>query len=423
MNPKKRALEFGNRLRAVRTEKNRDSLRDVEERTGLNSGYLSQLENGKIVHPSPSVLEKVAKGYGLRFEDLLKWAGYVEDQEPQVSTNQAMALSSVSGLGDPSDEELKTLQAIIELLEEKRSAGFALPPGDVPLDPEALRVVRGYAISLLREADALGRRPTPLEDIQAAARLVLTKELTLDATDKARLRERFGRWVNLAWRRLQGTFDFRAQAIWVKPDLHPSKRRFVVSHEIGHAIIPAHRESFAYVDDSTRMPPFARELFEREANQAAVEILLQGGQATEVFDSSPPSLTSVCGIAEDFGASIIATARYVVENSRRPVALVVCHAGHAGRLGPPHLYASLRFESSFGWCAGSAPWEGLRPALQSAAGEVEETWPTTDLREEARMLTVYKMHTGYAALVLATPESRVRAVKRLLIPGAVRESA
>jgi transcriptional regulator with XRE-family HTH domain len=419
MDPKKRAIEFGERLRRIRTEKNRDSLRDVEELSGLNSGYLSQLENGKIVHPSPSVLQKVAKGYGLRFEDLLKWAGYVEDQEPQVSTNQAMAMSSVSGLGEPSDEELKTLQAIIELLEEKRSAGFALPPGDAPLDPEALRVVRGYATSLLREADALGRRPTPLEDIQAAARLVLTHELTLDPTDKARLRERFGRWVNLAWRRLQGTFDFRTQAIWVKPDLHPSKRRFVISHEIGHAIIPAHRESFAYVDDSTRMPPFARELFEREANQAAVEILLQGGQATEEFDSSPPSLTSVCRVAENFGASIIATGRYVTENSRRPVALVVCHVGNTGRLGPPHVYASSRFESSFGWCAGSAPWEELRAALQTAGGGVEETWPITDLRKEARLLTVHKAHTGYAALVLAAPESRVRAAKRLLVPGAL----
>ena len=58
---RKRAIEFGRRLREVR-EKNGESLRKIEARSGLNSGYLSQLENGKITHPSPSILQKVAKG-------------------------------------------------------------------------------------------------------------------------------------------------------------------------------------------------------------------------------------------------------------------------------------------------------------------------------------------------------------------------
>jgi hypothetical protein len=35
---------------------------------------------------------------------------------------------------------------------------------------------------------------------------------------------------------------------------------------IGHAIVPAHKDTFAYVDDFTRLPPLARDLFEREAN-------------------------------------------------------------------------------------------------------------------------------------------------------------
>lgn len=417
MDAKQRALEFGKRLRAVRAA-NGDSLRDIEQRSGLNNGYLSQLENGKIIHPSPSVLQKVAKGYGLRFSDLLQWTGYIEEGKPQVTTNQAVALSSVAGLGDPSDEELQALQAIVEVLQKNRKAGFALPSADQPLDPEALRLVRGYAMALLREADALGKRPTPLEDVQAAARLVLTNELTLDPSDKAHLVSRFGGWVNRAWRRLQGSFDFRTKAIWVKPELHPSKRRFVISHEIGHAIIPAHRESFAYVDDSSRLPPFARDLFEREANQAAVEILLQGGQATDEFDSSPPSLPGIVAIASEFGASIVATARYVVESSRRPLALVVCHNSEAGRFGPPHVYASSRFEQSFGWRTGAAPWEQLRPALHSAAAAADERWVIANLRGEDRVVAVEKMHTTYAALVLVIPESRLRKVRRHLLAAA-----
>lgn len=415
MDAKERAIEFGKRLRSVR-EKSGDSLRKIEERSGLNSGYLSQLENGKITHPSPSVLQKVAAGYELRFSDLLKWTGYVEETEQAVGTNQAVAFSSVAGLGEPSDEELRALKAIVDVLQQQRKATFALPTGDEPLDPETSRLVRGYATALLREADALGARPTPLEDVRAAARLVLSGELSLDLKDKESLRERFGHWVDRAWRRLQGTFDFRTGEIWVKPEMHPSKRRFVICHEIGHAIIPAHRQSFAYIDDKDRMPPFARELFEREANQAAIEILMQGGEAGEEFDSSAPSMEEIRRIAGSFGASIVATARYVVENSRRPVALVVCHSGGNRWLGPPHVYCSQRFEQTFGWRAGAAPWGQLRPALQTAASEAAESWIAPGLDSQGRVLRVERMNTGYAALVLVTGESRLRSAGRLLLP-------
>lgn len=416
MDAKERAAELGNRLRDVR-KKNGDSLRDVEERSGLKNGYLSQLENGKIISPSPSVLQKAADGYGLRFADLLKWAGYVDESEPSPGTNQAVAFNSVAGLGEPSDEELQALKAIVDVLQKNRNAGFSVPSADRPLDPEELRLIRGYATALLREADAIGARPTPLEDIQAAARLVMTEEITLDPRDRARLTERFGHWVNRAWRRLQGAFDFRTQEIWVKPELHPRKKRFVVAHEIGHAILPAHRESFAYIDDASRLPPVARELFEREANQVAIEILMQGGQAAEEFDDSAPGLALITRIADDFGASIVATARYVVENSRRPLGLAIAHTGAAGRFGPPHVYASRRFEESFGWCGGSVPWGLLNPAIATAAREEKESWLLPDRSSQGHVLQVEKMHTGWAALVLVRAESRVQKMGRLLTPG------
>lgn len=410
--PKQCAIEFGRRLREVR-EKRGESLRKVERRSGLNSGYLSQLENGKITHPSPSILEKVARGYELRFEDLLRWTGYVSGQQDAVTPNQAVALSTVSALGDPSDEELQTLRAIVELLQSKRSATFAAP-SDLPLDDEAIAQIRRYALAVLREADAVGRRPTPLEDIQEAARLVLAGELTLDARDRARLRERFGRWVNIAWKRLQGTFDFRTSEIWVAPDLHEMKRRFVVSHEIGHAILPAHKQTFAYIDDFTRLPPLARDFFEREANQAAVEILFQGGQATDQFDSSTPSLDEICTLASNFGASIVSAARRVAETSQRAVAVVIAHRNPERGLGPTHIYASKQFEAAFGWVSRGAPWGEIRATLRTAHSRDDETWVVDDLRREPRVVNVEKMDTGYAAIVLVVPESRTRAMTRKL---------
>ncbi len=408
---KKRAIALGKRLAQVRKQRG-ETLRDIEQRSGLNNGYLSQLENGKIVHPSPSILQKVAKGYELRFEDVLQWAGYVAGPEDAVTPKQAVALSTVSALGEPSDEELQALRAIVGVLQSNRSATYSAA-SDLPLDDEATAEIRRYALAVLREADALGRKPTPLEDIQEAARLVVAGEITLDARDRARLFERFGGWVNLAWKRLQGTFDFRTSEIWVAPELHAMKRRFVVSHEIGHAILPAHKQTFAYVDDFTRLPPFARDAYEREANQAAVEILLQGGRATDEFDSSPPSLEEICGISADFGASIVSTARYAVETSRRTVAVAIAHHNREG-LGPPHIYASRRFESGFAWKAGHTPWKEIDTALRTAHNRDHETWVIEDVRQEPRVATAQKMNTGYAAIVLVVPDSRVRTATRKL---------
>lgn len=243
-------------------------------------------------------------------------------------------------------------------------------------------------------------------------------ELTLDAKDRARLFERFGGWVNLAWKRLQGTFDFRTSEIWVAPDLHSMKRRFVVSHEIGHAILPAHKKTFAYVDDFTRLPRYARDAYEREANQAAVEILLQGGRATEEFDSSPPTLKHICQLSDTFGASVISTARYTVESSRHALAVLIAHHKQGDGLGPTHIYASRRFESMFGWQAGRAPWKEIHTALQTAHDRGQDTWVIENLRKEPRVADAQKMDTGYTAIVLVVPESRARAVTRKLVPAA-----
>jgi transcriptional regulator with XRE-family HTH domain len=411
---KKSAPEFGKRLAEVRAQRG-DSLRDIEQRSGLNNGYLSQLENGKIAHPSPSVLQKVATGYGLRLEDLLRWVGYISGDEDPLTPKQAVALSTVSALGEPSDEELTALKAIVELLRSNRSATYS-PPSDIPLDEQATTEVRRYALALLREADALGRRPTPVTDIQQAAQLVRAGELTLDAKDRAKLIERFGGWVNLAWRRLQGTFDFRSSEIWVAPDLHAMKKRFVIAHEIGHAILPAHKQTFAHVDDFTRLPPFARDLYEREANQAAVEILLQGGRATDEFDSSPPSLEQICKLSGAYGASIVATARYTAENSRRSIAVIISHHKRDGSLGPSHFYTSKSFEARYAWGAGHAPRTQIRTALASATSNDRETWVIENRRGEARLATAQRMDTGYSAIVLVTPQSRARTVAHRLAP-------
>jgi transcriptional regulator with XRE-family HTH domain len=57
------------------------TLRQVEEATGISNAYLSQLENGKIKHPSAQSLYTLSKLYSTNIEDLLIAAGMIKDDE------------------------------------------------------------------------------------------------------------------------------------------------------------------------------------------------------------------------------------------------------------------------------------------------------------------------------------------------------
>lgn len=69
---------LGAYLKSLRTGM-RLSLREVEEATGkeVSNAYLSQLENGKISKPSPSILYSLASVYGVPYEKLMERAGYL----------------------------------------------------------------------------------------------------------------------------------------------------------------------------------------------------------------------------------------------------------------------------------------------------------------------------------------------------------
>jgi transcriptional regulator with XRE-family HTH domain len=55
------------------------SLRDVEEATDkeVSNGYLSQLESGKIIKPSPHVLHALSQALSVDYETLMQRAGYI----------------------------------------------------------------------------------------------------------------------------------------------------------------------------------------------------------------------------------------------------------------------------------------------------------------------------------------------------------
>src|SRR5665811_2355109 len=105
------------------------------------------------------------------------------------------------------------------------------------------------AEGLLRRADALGRLPTPVDDLVAAARLTEPEESLLSTSvlqsAPAHLRDAMARLTG----RVRGLVDRRALEVHLSPEItHEARRNFIRLHEIGHHILPWQHD-LGYADD------------------------------------------------------------------------------------------------------------------------------------------------------------------------------
>ena len=69
---------LGKYLASIRADR-RLTLRQVEEATTkeVSNAYLSQIENEKILKPSPNVLHALSEIYSVSYEHLMQLAGYI----------------------------------------------------------------------------------------------------------------------------------------------------------------------------------------------------------------------------------------------------------------------------------------------------------------------------------------------------------
>jgi transcriptional regulator with XRE-family HTH domain len=81
------------------------TLRDVQDKTGISNAYLSQIENGKVVQPTPSTLEKLAKCYDVPYHRLMDLAGH-PIAEGSVKVIQFKTAQGVEELSEQEEREL-----------------------------------------------------------------------------------------------------------------------------------------------------------------------------------------------------------------------------------------------------------------------------------------------------------------------------
>lgn len=362
-------MRLGDQLRKSRSARDL-SLREMERRSGLNSGYLSQLERDEIANPSPAVLQKVAKAYEEPFPVLMQWAGYFEADPKGISPNAQRALSLIGD--DFTDEELHALKGVLDIIRARNQATFA-PPHRTDLvlaQPERQRL-RGTALALLREIDALDTEDrVDMDDVLVIARLVRAGMIELTADERRRLRDRFRDLADRAVGLLQGIVHLDRGEVYLNPELDrwEQRKRFVTCHEVAHAVLEDHRLTFAHLESKQRLKPDFADLLERQANQFSIELLAKGDRLREAFDDSEPTVGTLKALAGHYGISLQAAARRLAEESRRPCAVALAYRTGGGEgelfLDGYKLWCSASFEQRLAWRAGRAPQEAIRTTLK-----------------------------------------------------------
>ncbi len=192
-------------------------------------------------------------------------------------------------------------------------------PNDSQLTPEQLKVVVQHADHLLREAAAFGVYPTPIERLLAAANLTVVEDELLNETFLAQFQRKAKSSmdsVRSALGKVLGMLHVPGRMILLDLDIPLPKKPFIKLHEAGHHSLPHQNKLYAFIHDSEKtLAPDVTELFEREANVFASEVLFQGSRFGNEAHDFDFGIRVPLDLATKYGASKYATFRRYVDSS------------------------------------------------------------------------------------------------------------
>ncbi len=202
---------------------------------------------------------------------------------------------------------------------------------DSTLPAESQREVTKYADLLLRKAEAVGRFPTPVADLVSAAKLEIARESALERIGLDALYRRLPNALKLtpdvlkrAASKVLGLLHRPDRMIHLDPTLHPKRKTYITVHEIGHEFLPHQRSTFKILEDSdTELDGETQDLYEREANVFASEVLFQGALFAREAADSQLGIKVPVELSKKYGPSVYSTARRYVSTHAGPCALIV----------------------------------------------------------------------------------------------------
>lgn len=200
-------------------------------------------------------------------------------------------------------------------------------PDDSTLTPGQHSRVRKEAERALREAGALGVFPTPIDQIMNVARIEEVKEDVLNPTFLQKFHAKLQKGSDVVRRavsKVLGLFHASEGLVFLDQTLMAVKKRFVGFHEAAHGFLPWQRPMYAIVEDCEKsLDGQTADLFDREANVFASEVLFQLDTFSEMAEGQEFSIWTPVGLAKRFHASNYAAIRQYVSKNHRACAVVV----------------------------------------------------------------------------------------------------
>lgn len=198
-------------------------------------------------------------------------------------------------------------------------------PDDSLLNATQLANVQRHVDRLLRDASALNRFPTPIDDIMAAAKLRVVSDEVLNESVLRQFVNK-AKWglatIKSALSKVLGLFESNDRLVLIDRDAPKPKRPFILLHEAGHGTMPHQSKVYDLIHDCDKtLDADITDLFEREANVFASEALFQGEVFSQLAAGMPFGVKTPIALAKKFGASNYAAfRRFVITN---PVACCV----------------------------------------------------------------------------------------------------
>lgn len=180
-------------------------------------------------------------------------------------------------------------------------------PDDSLLQPDQVANVRRHADRLLREASAISRFPTPIDDIMAAAKLTVVEDELLNEgmlRQLARKTKSGLATIKSALSKVLGLFEANDRLVIIDLNAPEPKKPFIKLHEAGHGTLPHQSKMYALIHDCEKtLDPEITDLFEREANVFASEALFQGAVFTDEARQLQFGVKAPIALARRFGSS------------------------------------------------------------------------------------------------------------------------
>lgn len=215
-------------------------------------------------------------------------------------------------------------------------------PDDCTLTTDQRENIRREAKRALDDAGAIGVFPTPVSDIMSVANVHEVHEDVLNESFVEKLRKEVGKVGSVLRKALSkviGLFDARSRLVFIDRSLHAVKQTFIRLHETAHGFLSWQKDMYAIVEDSKQnLDPDVADLFDREANVFASEVLFQLDAFSEEANDQDFSIFTPVRMSKKYGASIYSSVRQYVSKNPKACTVIV--------LDPPVLEGMVGFKAN-----------------------------------------------------------------------------